>query len=134
MDKSGHGGTQVTPGLLPRRVEAVASPKLADERTLRMCFSEQDAIAASIALSGLTYREIAARMGRSKSLVNAMAKGERGLSHKSTRAFCNATGTLLIVQYREMVRALDVAAGRIKARDRMAAIVAPTQQAWGMAA
>ena len=61
MDKSGHGGTQVTPGLLPRRVEAVASPKLADERTLRMCFSEQDAIAASITLSGLTYREIAAR-------------------------------------------------------------------------
>jgi hypothetical protein len=107
---------------------------MADERTLRMCFTEQDAIAASIALSGLTYREIAARMGKSKSLVNAMAKGERGLSRRNTTAFCNATGTLLIVQYREMVKALDAAAGRVKLRDRLASIVAPTQQAWGVAA
>ena len=120
--------------LIPQRIEVVAGAKLADERTLRMCFTEQDAIAASIALSGLTYREIAARMGKSKSLINAMAKGERGLSRKNTPAFCNATGTLLIVQYREMVKALDAAAGRVRARDRMAAIVAPTQQAWGVAA
>lgn len=120
--------------LIPQRIEAVRTARLADERTLRLCFSEQDAIAASIALSGLTYREIAARMGKSKSLVNAMAKGERGLSHKNTRAFCNATGTLLVEQYREMERALAVAAGRVRARDRMAAICAPTQQAWGAAA
>jgi transposase len=119
---------------LPQRIEGVPSPKMADERTLRMCFSEQDAIIASITLSGLTYREIATRMGRSKSLVNAMAKGERGLSRKNTQAFCNATGTLLVVQYREMVRALEQATGRVRARDRMAAIVAPTQQAWGIAA
>lgn len=125
---------QPTESLIPRRLEAVPSPKLADERTLRMCFSEQDAVNASIALSGLTYREIAARMGKSKSLVNAMAKGERGLSRKNTTAFCNSTGTLLVVQYREMVKALDAAAGRIKERDRMASIVAPTQQAWRQAA
>lgn len=120
--------------LLPQRIEGVPSPKMADERTLRMCFSEQDAIIASITLSGLTYREIATRMGRSKSLVNAMAKGERGLSRKNTPAFCHATGTLLVIQYREMVRALEQATGRVKERDRMAAIVAPTQQAWAVAA
>lgn len=119
---------------LPQRIEGVPSPKMADERTLRMCFSEQDAIIASITLSGLTYREIATRMGRSKSLVNAMAKGERGLSRKNTPAFCNATGTLLVIQYREMVRALEQATGRVRERDRMAAIVAPTRMAWGMAA
>lgn len=116
--------------LIPPRIEAVASPRLADERTLRLCFSEADAIKASIALSGLTYREIAARMGLSKSLVNSLAKGERGLTHKNTRAFCGATGTLLVVQYREMERALAEAAGRVRERDRIAAIVAPTQQAW----
>lgn len=127
-------GHTYQPPLIPQRIEAVASPKLADERTLRMCFSEADAVAASIALSGLTFREIAARMGASKSLVNAMAKGERGLSRKRTTAFCNATGTLLVVQYREMERALAQAAGRVRERDRMAAIVAPTQQAWGVAA
>lgn len=120
--------------LIPQRIEAVASPRMADERTLRMCFSEQDAIAASVTLSGLTYREIALRMGRSKSLIEAMVGGERNLTKKNTPAFCNATGTLLVVQYREMRKALDEATGRVRARDRMAAIVAPTQQAWGVAA
>lgn len=120
--------------LLPQRLEAVPSPKLADERTLRMCFSEQDAIVASITLSGLTYREIAARMGKSKSLVNALAKGERSLSRKTTQAFCHATGTRLVEQYREMERALREASGRVRSSDRMRAIVLPTQQAWGIAA
>ena len=120
--------------LIPQRIEAIASAKLADERTLRLCFSEQDAIVASINLSGLTLREIGARMGRSKSLVNAMAKGERALARRNTQAFCNATGTLLVIQYREMDRALAVAAGRVRERDRMAAIVAPTLQAWSAAA
>ena len=117
--------------LLPDRIEGVPTPRNADERTLRLCFSEQDAIVASIALSGRTYRELAARMGRSKSLVNAMAKGERGLSDKLTAAFCHATGTNLILQYRDMERALREAQGRARARDRMAAIVAPTVRAWG---
>jgi hypothetical protein len=120
--------------LIPQRLEGVASPKFADERTLRMCFSEQDAILASIQLSHLTFREIAARMGKSKSLVNAMAKGERGLARRNTQAFCNATGTLLVIQYREMERALAAAAGRVRERDRMAAITAPTEQAWRAAA
>lgn len=120
--------------LLPQRIEAVASAKMADERTLRMCFSEQDAIVASITLSGLTYREIAARMGKSKSLVNAIAKGERQLSPRTTQAFCNATGTLLVIQYREMERALREASGRVRCRDRMQAICLPTQQAWARAA
>src|SRR5690606_36692776 len=75
--------------LIPQRIEGIASPKLADERTLRMCFSAADAVAASILLSGLTFREIAARMGASKSLVNALAKSERNLTHKRTKAFCN---------------------------------------------
>ena len=116
--------------LLPNRIEGVRTARYADEKTLRLCFSEADAIAASVALSGLTYRELAARMGRSKSLVNALVKGERALSTKLTPAFCNATGTLLVVQYREMERALREAQGRVRARDRMASIVAPTRAAW----
>jgi ribosome-binding protein aMBF1 (putative translation factor) len=116
--------------LLPARLEAVRSPRNADERTLRLCFNEQDAIKASIALSSLTYRELAARMGVSKTLVDAMAKGTRGLRDKRTAAFCNATGTNLVRQYRDMDRALREAAGRSKERDRIAAMVAPTERAW----
>lgn len=117
-----------------QRIESIGSPRYADERTLRMCFSEQDAIKASIQLSGLTFREIAARMGKSKSLIDLLNKGERGLTRKNTQAFCNATGTLLVIQYREMDRALAQAQGRVRERDRIAAIVAPTVHAWGVAA
>lgn len=133
VDKSGQLRTSVNT-LLPYRMDGVQTPRNADERTLRLCFSAQDAIAASIALSGFTYREIAARMGVSKSLVNAMAKGERPLSYKRTAAFCNATGTNLVRQYRELERAIRVATGQVRERERIAAIVAPTERAWGAVA
>lgn len=121
--------------LLPCRIESVPAPREADERTLRMCFSEQDAIQASIALSHLTYREIAGRIGRSKSWVHALASGELQLTTRGnvTRAFCNATGTLLIEQYREMERAMREATGRVRRRDRINSIVAPTEKAWRVA-
>lgn len=133
VDKSGQSRTGVAQ-LLPPRIEGVRTPRPADERTLRMCFSERDAIAASVTLSGLTYREVALRMGVSKSLVNAMAKGERPLSSRRTQAFCNATGTSLILQYREFDRALRESAGRLRERDRIAEIIAPTQRLWESAA
>lgn len=105
-------------------------PRNADEHTLRACFTEADAIKASIALSGLTYRELAARMGRGKTLVGMLAKGERGVNKKLTPAFCAATGTNLLIQYRAMEIALREAMGRIRERDRIAAIIAPTVRAW----
>ncbi|MFC4729498.1 hypothetical protein [Coralloluteibacterium thermophilus] len=120
--------------LLPPRLEVVERPRDADERTLRLCFSERDAIAASVVLSGRTYREIAARMGVSKTLVDAMVKGDRPLTAKRTAAFCAATGTNLVRQYREMERALRAATGNLRERDRIADIVAPTLKAWGGAA
>jgi ribosome-binding protein aMBF1 (putative translation factor) len=115
--------------LLPQRIEGVQTPRNADERTLRMCFTEQDAIAASIVLSGLTYREIAARMGKSKTLVNAIAKGERGLTDRNTAAFCNATGTNLVRQFRDFERARRIAAGTERNRDRIAQIASYSQVA-----
>jgi len=117
-----------------QRIEAVPTPRDAEAKTLRLCFTETDAINGSIALCGLTYREIAARMGKSKSLVNALAKGERQLTEKNTIAFCHATGTNLVRQWRAMDRAMREAAGQLRARDRIAAIVEPTQRAWGQVA
>lgn len=116
--------------LIKQRIEGVATPRNADERTLRMCFTERDAVVVSITLSALTYREIGARMGVSKSMVNALAKGERRLTDRRTQSFCNATGTNLVKQYREMERALREAAGRALERDRIASMVAPTRDAW----
>jgi hypothetical protein len=114
--------------LFPQRIEGLPSPRPADEKTLRLCFCEQDAVKASITLSGLTLQEIGDRVGVSKQAVGKWC--EKGLPSKRTRAFQNATGTCLVEQYRAMERALKQATGVIRERDRMAAIVAPTVQAW----
>lgn len=116
--------------LLPARLEGVPTPRDADPATLRMCASEQDAISGSIALCKLTYREIAMRMGVSKSLVNAIAKGERTLPHKRTAAFCHATGTNLVWQWRALERALRESQVIARPRDRISEIIAPTERAW----
>jgi hypothetical protein len=106
-------------------------PRDADEKTLRLCFNEADAIKASIALCGLTYREIALRYGKGKTLIGLLAKGERGVSGtKRTDAFCHATGTNLLKQYRAMDRAFREAMGKMRERDRVEAIVAPTRRVW----
>lgn len=112
--------------LIQQRIEAVRSPQYADERTLRLCFSDADAIRGAVALSKLTYREIAARMGVSKSLVNAWAKGERAIPQKRVQAFCNATGSLLLKQYQEFACAMRKAEGHVRERDRIAEMIAPT--------
>jgi phage terminase Nu1 subunit (DNA packaging protein) len=100
--------------------------------TIRMCRTEQDAVIASIRLSGLTLHEIGKRVGVSKQAVSKWQK--HGLPWKKTRPFCNATGTNLVSQYRDFERAMREAAGRSSERDRMTAIVAPTQRLWSAAA
>lgn len=119
-------------GFLPSRIEGVRSARDADERTLRMCFSEGDAVVASIRLSGLSLEEIGARVGVTK---QAVAKWQaNGVPHKRTQAFQNATGTRLLTQYRDMDRAMREAVGKARERDRIAAIVVHTERAWGVAA
>ena len=118
--------------LIPQRIEGIRSPRDAEERTLRMCMTESDAVIASIRLSGLTLEGIGQRIGVSK---QAVCKWQHcGVPHKRTQAFQNATGTRLLSQYRDMERAIREAAGRGRERDRIAAIVAPTERAWGMVA
>lgn len=124
VDRSGATGT-----LLPARLESVSSPRTASEQTLRLCRTDADAIAASIVISGLTYREIAARMGVSKSIVNAWAHGQRSMPNKRVRAFCNATGTLFLQQFLAFERALRAAQGKVRERDRIAEIAAPSMRA-----
>ena len=107
--------------LLPKRIEAVASAKAAGDDVIRLCASERDAFLVSVQLSGLTYGELAARIGGvSKQAVHKWR--EQGVPHKRTRAFCNATGTLLVIQYRELQRAIRIAQHRVREADRIAVI------------
>lgn len=92
-----------------------------------MCFCETDAVKASIAISGLTYAEIGARIGVTKQAVEKWCRA--GLPQNRTTAFQNATGTLLVEQYRAIERAEREAAGRIRERDRIAAIASYSQVA-----
>lgn len=87
-----------------------------------MCASERDAFLVSMQLSGLTYEEVGQRVGVSKQGVHKWR--DQGVPERRTRAFCNATGTLLVIQYRELQRAIRAAQQRTREVDRIAAIAA----------
>lgn len=106
--------------LLPNRIESVPSAKPASDSVLRLCADERDAFLVSVQLSGLTYDELGRRIGVSKQAVHKWR--EQGVPHKRTRAFCNATGSLLVVQYRELQKAIRAAQNRVREADRIAHI------------
>lgn len=114
-------------GLLPHRMEGVRSPLLAPDETLRRCKDERDAFLVSVQLSGLTYEEIGARVGVSKQAVHKWATA--GVPGRRVRAFCNATGTRLLDQWLAEHRAIQEVRGRLRERDRIAAIASYSMQA-----
>ncbi|WCE04459.1 helix-turn-helix transcriptional regulator [Pseudoxanthomonas sp. JBR18] len=98
------------------------SPKNAPFDVLRLCNSERDAVLVSIRISKLSQKEIAARVGVSK---QALSKWVReGIPGGRVRAFCNATGTLLVQQYLAMHRAMREASGVRCENDRIGEIAA----------
>ena len=109
-------------------------PRDAAEKTLRLCDSEQDAIAVSISLSGLAQAEIARRMGISKGYLTMLKTGERVLTSRMASALCSATGTNLVRQYRTLQSALRIAQGRAREADRIAAIASYTRPAYAQVA
>lgn len=110
-------------------LSAIPAPRCADEKTVRLCDSEQDAIAVSIALSGLTQVEIAARMGISKGYLTLLKKGERTLTSSKLSALCSATGWDVVRQYRDLQLALRITSGRPRDADRIAIAASYTRVA-----
>lgn len=117
----------------PPHIGGAIYARNADRKTVRLCADEQQAVRVSIHLSGLTVREIALRCGRGKSTVQRWADGTR-VPDRLVSAFCSATGTNLLRQFRELEIAERDADGRMRKHDRIAAIAAPTQLAWSAAA
>jgi hypothetical protein len=111
----------------PQRIEGIRTPAWASEETLDRCKTERDAFLVSVLLSGLTYEEISARMGLRKQSVHKWAVA--GVPDRRVRAFCNATGTLLLEQWLTDYRAKQEARGRLRERDRIAAIASYTRAA-----
>ena len=103
-------------------LSALPAPRDADDRTLRRCDTEQDAIAVSIALARVSQAEIARRMGIARGYLTMLKKGERVLTSEMAAAFCSATGCNLVRQYRTLQTAYRIAQGRAREADRIAAI------------
>lgn len=108
---------------------ALPDLRRADEKTLRLCDSEQDAICAAIALSHLTQVEIAKRMGISKGYLTLLKQGHRALTSKQASRLASATGWDVVGQYRAMQLGIRIAMGATRHRDRIELIVAPTYKA-----
>lgn len=103
-------------------------PRAADERTLRRCDSEQDAIAVAITLSRVSQAEIARRMGIAKGYLTMLKKGERVLTSDMAAALSYATGSDVVRQYRTLQSAYRIARGIPRESDRIAAIASYSQQ------
>lgn len=104
-------------------------PRRADEKTIRLCDGEEDAIAVAIQLSGLTQVEIAGRMGISKGYLTLLKKGERVLTTKNLAALSAATGWDVVRQYRDLQLALRITSGCPRDADRIAIAASYTRVA-----
>ena len=109
-------------------LSAVPAPRNADEKTVRLCDSEEDAIAVCIRLSGLTQAEIARRMGVSRAYLTLLKQGQRTLTSKTLARLSCATGWAVVQQYRAMQAGIRIATGQVRAVDRIALIASYTQQ------
>ena len=108
-------------------ISTLPPPRDASEKTLRLCDTEQDAIAAAIVLACVSQAEIARRMGVSGAFVTMLKTGERTLTARLLPMFCAATGSNLVRQYRTLQSLVRIAAGQPRAVDRIAAIASYTQ-------
>lgn len=111
------------------RVLAAVSVRNADDQTLRLCASEEEAIAVSLRLSGCHQNEVARRMGISPAYLTLLKQGQRTLTSKMARRLVEATGWRLVQQYRELQSALRAAQGKPREMDRIAYIASFSEAA-----
>ena len=110
-------------------LSSLPAPRDAADKTLRLCDTEEDAIAVAISLSSLSQAEIARRMGIAKSYLTMLKRGERVLTSEMLAAFCCATGSNLVRQYRALQTARRMVEGRMREADRIAAIASYSREA-----
>lgn len=111
------------------RVLSTVCVRSADDQTLRLCASEEEAIAVSLRLSGCHQNEIARRMGISNAYLTLLKQGQRTLTSKMAARLAEATGWRLVHQYRELQSALRAAQGKPREMDRIAYIASFSEAA-----
>jgi hypothetical protein len=86
---------------------AVTRPKDAPRKLVRLIDSEAQAIAVSMLAGGLKLAYVAAMLGISVPQMSRLRRGQRHMPDRYVQAFCNATGSNLLIQYRELQDALQ---------------------------
>ena len=87
-----------TNGELPLRFGVVKAPKDAPDKVLRRC---------SMASAGCKLAYIAAMLGVSVAMVSRYRSGERHMPETRVQAFCNAIGSNLLRQYRDLQELIE---------------------------
>jgi len=107
-------------------LSGLPAPRQANEKTVRMCETDGDAISVAIVLSGLHQAEIASRMGITGGYLTLLKQEKRYMNSKMARRFAAATGWDLVRQFRDFQMALRVASGTPRHIDRIGQIAAHT--------
>jgi len=84
------------------------APRSAPAKVLRQVETEEQALAVSIAAGNHKLAYIAACIGRSVAYVSRMKDGKRPIPDKLVMPLCAATGSLLLAQFIDLQRALNV--------------------------
>lgn len=96
---------------LPREVpqpDAIpASPKDAPAKLVRACDSDALALAVSMKAAGCKLAYMAAVLGVSMAYVSRMRAGKRPIPDKLVQTICNATGSNLLKQVRDLNAVLE---------------------------
>lgn len=84
-----------------------SDPQDAPAKVLRQVESEHQALHVSILAGSHKAAYIAAAVGKSEGYISKLRKGERPIPEHLIGPLCNATGSNLLRQYRELQRAIE---------------------------
>lgn len=96
-----------TQGDLNLKFGVVVPPKDAPANVVRRIESDAQAIAVSMRAGGFKLQYIAAKIGRSVAEVSRYRSGKRHMPDALVQAFCNATGSNLLRQFRALSALLE---------------------------
>lgn len=104
-------------------------PTNAPDAVVRRVESDSQAVAVSIAASGLKAGYIAAALGRSPAWLSRVKGGELGMSEAQAQRFCVVTGSRLLLQVRALREALAEIRGQLDAAETIRRLAAELRRA-----
>lgn len=105
-----------------RDFQLVHPPKDVDPKVLRQIESDAQALAVSICAGGHKLASVGHAIGKSESYISRLVNGKRPIPEKLIAPLCNATGSNLLRQYRDLCDAMAETTERRQV-ERLAALM-----------